>query len=452
MGEGFIVRKGGVATLQTLQPTITFVSSTTTSITFTLTNNDASTATIVYRASSETADGESVSLATGATSSNLTISGLTEGDIVTIYATANATGKIKSNVAELERGTTLATPTIAQVSKTDTSITFTVRNESNTAASVTYGLSSPPTTTTLELAANTTSTNQTISGLDAETSYTVFAQATKTNYTSSEIASSAVTTNAPPIDPATLSPQLWLDASDATTITASSGSVSQWNNKGSLGNFTQATSASQPTTGVTTLNSLNVINFDSDFLTAANQNEWKFLHDGTKYEIFSVIKIGTIANPNTRYRFFGNGDGTPDIGVFLIYDDRSSSSNNDKLLYGVNRGVSGTSAVVNFTANDYWTPNEFNILSVYTDPSNATAADRSEIRTNGGSLVNNNTQTNAVSSSNPSFALQIGSTGRNTDPLVGSIAELIIISGANVTSQNRTDLIDYLANKWGITI
>ena len=199
MADGFIVRRGGKAEVieRAETPTINFVSSTTTSITFTIKNNDAQSAVILWEQDDTTPDANSLELAAGVTSSNLTISGLTEGDLLTIYATANVTNKIKSNVAELERGTTLATPTITQVSKTETSITFTVRNESNQATDVTYGLTSPPTTTTLALAANTTSTNQTISGLDEGTQYTVFAQAKKANHTDSAIAESTVTTDEP---------------------------------------------------------------------------------------------------------------------------------------------------------------------------------------------------------------------------------------------------------------
>jgi hypothetical protein len=324
MADGFIVRRGGRESQRVETPTINFVSSTTTSITFTIKNNDAEDATIVYRVDSLTADGESISVAAGVTSGNQTISDLTEGDLITIFATANVEGKVKSNVAELERGTTLATPTITQVSKDDSSITFTVRNESKTATDVTYGLTSPPTTTTLALAAETTSSNQTISGLAEDTLFTVFAQAKKTNHTDSAIAESAVTTDAP-FSPGDLSPQLWLDASDSSTITESSGSVSQWNNKGSLGNFTQGTGASQPTTNASTLNSLNVIDFAvGDFLIAANQNEWTFMHNGTVYEVFSVLKFGTTANPNTFLGLLGNdgGSGTK-TGANINMEDRS---------------------------------------------------------------------------------------------------------------------------------
>jgi len=56
---------------------------------------------------------------------------------------------------------------------------------------------------------------------------------------------------------------LWLDASDTSTITESSGSVSQWNDKsGNSYNFPQGTGSAQPTTNATTQNGKNVLDFD----------------------------------------------------------------------------------------------------------------------------------------------------------------------------------------------
>jgi len=102
MGEAIISRRGG-ASRQTLAPTITKVSDTLTSITFTLTNNDASTATLVYRFSSILGNGQSISVAGDTTTSNITISGLDRGASAgTLFVTANVTGKIKSEVAEAQ--------------------------------------------------------------------------------------------------------------------------------------------------------------------------------------------------------------------------------------------------------------------------------------------------------------------------------------------------------------
>ena len=69
--------------------------------------------------------------------------------------------------------------------------------------------------------------------------------------------------------PLELSPVLWLDASDTSTITESGGAVSQWDDKSGNGNHpVQATAAKQPSSGTRTLNSLNVLDFDgtADYL------------------------------------------------------------------------------------------------------------------------------------------------------------------------------------------
>lgn len=55
----------------------------------------------------------------------------------------------------------------------------------------------------------------------------------------------------------------WYDASDAGSITASSGAVSQWNDLSGNGrHVTQSTAGAKPTTGTRTLGGLNVLDFD----------------------------------------------------------------------------------------------------------------------------------------------------------------------------------------------
>ena len=65
----------------------------------------------------------------------------------------------------------------------------------------------------------------------------------------------------PPFTPASISGlQLWLDAADTATITHSGGSVSQWDDKSGNGyHATQATGASQFTTGVSYINGRNAL-------------------------------------------------------------------------------------------------------------------------------------------------------------------------------------------------
>jgi hypothetical protein len=109
MADGFIVRKGGAVTEQALAPTITEVSTTTDEIVFTITNNDASTAVILWEVDDSSPDANSLELATGVTSSNITVDSLADDTTFIVYATANVTGKIKSEVAS-ESITTDALP------------------------------------------------------------------------------------------------------------------------------------------------------------------------------------------------------------------------------------------------------------------------------------------------------------------------------------------------------
>jgi len=67
-------------------------------------------------------------------------------------------------------------PTISFVSKTTNSVTFTITNNSLKPQDITYGLSTPPTTTTISLAGEATSTNQTISNITGFV-VTIFAKA-----------------------------------------------------------------------------------------------------------------------------------------------------------------------------------------------------------------------------------------------------------------------------------
>lgn len=66
-----------------------------------------------------------------------------------------------------------------------------------------------------------------------------------------------------PFSPLDLSPNLWLDATDATTITEVSGDVSQWDDKSGNGNnVSQSLSTDRPSNGGT-LNGNNVIDWGS---------------------------------------------------------------------------------------------------------------------------------------------------------------------------------------------
>lgn len=248
-----------------------------------------------------------------------------------------------------------------------------------------------------------------------------------------------------PWSPLALQPKLWLDASDLTTITESSGAVSEWRDKSGNGYaFTQATSTSQPTTGSTTQNGLNVLSFDGTnrFLTStALSSEWKFLHNNTGYLLGVVFQR---AVDNVFSVFFGTmtvgGGGSEQIGMRLTLNVANA------LLLILRNAAS--LAVVN-TNTAAGTSTNARIVSYQINPS-APAAARAIQQIGGAALTLPNGAGNAASDSDPLGTLTIGSRPGVADSLNGFIAELVVVTGSGVTNANRQLIHNYLNAKWAV--
>jgi hypothetical protein len=249
--------------------------------------------------------------------------------------------------------------------------------------------------------------------------------------------------------PAQLRTALWLDAADLSTISTATG-VSEWRDKsGNARNFTQGTGGTQPTLTPGALNGRNVLAFNgSQWLTSVNTvATWNFLHNTNGSSIFAVWKAGNISDPNAIYGLMGSNAATSaNIGAYIAYDDRASAPRNNTILVQVSGG--GSTSVAAASADGLMPANTPVILSHIADPNNGTAANRSFVRVNK-TLSQINASPAAPSASNASFALQIAALGNNTLPLVGYIAEIIVL--ASIASARVRQQIDgYLAWKWGL--
>ena len=111
----------------------------------------------------------------------------------------------------------------------------------------------------------------------------------------------------------------WYDASDTATITESGGAVSQWDNKVDADTpLVQSVAASQPTTGVATLNGLNIIRQAAgDGVNNAGGASLNFFPPGT-YSAF-VASSGVAATIG--------GILSSDTGVYVgFFQDGSAST------------------------------------------------------------------------------------------------------------------------------
>jgi hypothetical protein len=250
---------------------------------------------------------------------------------------------------------------------------------------------------------------------------------------------------------ASLKPKAWFKSNKIVQL--DNTAVLTWKDISGNGNdATQAVTANQPTFKINQINGKPAVEFDgsSDRLEiSSSTSTFKFLHSDLS-TIFFVGKIGNSSNPDTRYGLFGsNGAGTANVGMCLYYDDRSSIPYNNRLLNLVTRGVTSTSNVNNLTSDGALTPNQYNYIRLNGDPANATAANRSIIQINGGSLIQNNTQTNALSTSNSTLNFQLGSVGGGSLLFLGQMAEIIIFNKL-LTSGEVTIINQYIKQEYDL--
>jgi hypothetical protein len=259
--------------------------------------------------------------------------------------------------------------------------------------------------------------------------------------------------------------QLWLDASDATTLydatsggslVAADGGVARWEDKsGNARHATQGTSGSRPLRKASVQGGKDVLRFDgsNDSLSIASSTAtFKLLHSADS-TVFLVFKSGTTANPGQAgYVVLATGNGSSSqIGFELATIDSDPSTANDAVSVFTVRGSSGTWPVYTFE-NNYFASNTFGLISLVSKPADATASNRVALRKNGGNLSTNNAPSGVqtVNTGNASNDLAIGAYGGQASGFLnGDIAEIIVYDSA-LSDANREAVENYLLAKWGI--
>jgi len=215
---------------------------------------------------------------------------------------------------------------------------------------------------------------------------------------------------APAWTPAELSPSLWLDASDASTITGDP--VSQWDDKGALGNdVTQGTGSQQPDTGADTINGLNCLSTtgtDDQLMTAASAIEYT---DFTIAIVFNPTLTGTAM-------FFGNDADSNEYAYF-------QSSGNIRIKVG---GLTKT-ATTQITDTDSYVVFKRDGATLYI-------------------IVNGNEYSVAIGTGSANFNRVLGYVGADSE-FRGYMGEMIFIPSA-LGTDDQALLDTYINDKWGV--
>lgn len=227
-----------------------------------------------------------------------------------------------------------------------------------------------------------------------------------------------------PVGPPVAGYVAWYDASDAASITESGGAVGEWRDRsGNDYHAAQTDAGLKPTTNAATQNGLNVISFNSDYMTAGDP-----LPTGKiDYTVFAVAKILT--------------------GLSSIIH----VGTNDAFAAGTSFGLAANSSdpinaqfghfYVNLGEGSDFTFNAFSLITAQQDGDLRTTRINETLKTSGTASGLNLTNS----------TLRIG--GRWFNPsgfaLKGEFAELIIYQTA-LTPAEVAAVESYLKAKWGL--
>lgn len=220
--------------------------------------------------------------------------------------------------------------------------------------------------------------------------------------------------------PAQLSPALWLDASDSSTITLNGSNVSQWRDKsGNARNADQATAAYQPTYTATGLNNKPAIQSGSGL-----RYMWANLNQAittSAVNIFVVFKT-TVITTNQLFDLRNSSDGTP------LLDDGGTSGFSIRFRGNTTALVSASTLTQDTVSN----------LGVYSFQNNTISA-----------RVKSGVSTANVTGQITVNRLSLWSNG--VGPVASSIAiigEVVMVTNS-LTTEERQRVEGYLAWKWG---
>ena len=235
--------------------------------------------------------------------------------------------------------------------------------------------------------------------------------------------------------PADITTALWLDASDASTVTTVSGAVSQWSDKSGNGrNFTQGTAANRPTYTASAVNSLAAV-------TPDGANDWMtgpVVFSGTTpndYFVIAAVRMLSIVNSGANVDnglFYQTGSAILNTNVYF---NLASSGNANKAVTDLFPPTGG--ALVAATATQANTSYIF-----------ATS------RTSGTRVIWINGSTDASQSGAETYtgdamvATDLFMLRGSNNALNAHVGEIVALPYP--TDANRQRIEGYLAHKWGL--
>jgi len=214
----------------------------------------------------------------------------------------------------------------------------------------------------------------------------------------------------------------WYDASDTSTITEISGSMSQWDDKsGNNRHLVQGTGSNQPSTGIRSINTINAIDF-------SGSNEYMdsptWFDSRMDFSVFSVLELDTISTVQAFLTSLsGTGTGR---AIIRLNGSKQWDSPLDGSGFNFFSGQAGVTIMMSIVFD--WNGTTTDIASFENGV------------TEGSGNLTPDVNSNAV--------FRIGVSKTNGAPLNAKVGEVIITPSVSVTERHKVE--GYLAWKWGL--
>lgn len=238
--------------------------------------------------------------------------------------------------------------------------------------------------------------------------------------------------------PLNLSPALWLDAADASTVTSSGSplTVSEIRDKSGNGyDFTQATSANQPEYVSAGLNGKDVLRFDGNDNLSVGATD--LARNVSGVTIYLVAKF--TSNPTSRKILFRIS--RPDLD--FARTDLVVGETSQKARYGGRT----------LDADSFQTITGSTTIATswlkYTQVFDYSATTLTGFIGTSQDAITTSFQSASTTSDTASVNTTLGSSAGGSNFFNGDIAEVLVFHSAH-DSATRTEIWDYLQDKWGV--
>ena len=241
--------------------------------------------------------------------------------------------------------------------------------------------------------------------------------------------------------PALLRPSLWLDASDISTITVSSG-VSEWRDKSGNGRHA-ATAVRQPILSFNVQNSLSAITFTASSATKLDTPVFS-IAPNREFCSFGVVSgAGLVAPASTYPRIWGTLGGGDSAGGGSTYPQGffgGGPANGTAMLIAGGTGVTQPQ-VTSLPTNQA-------VLLTGRFGTAGQSANTSSISAFGGTISSLASQTGALSTSGIRIGADVGTS--SVSAWNSWIGEIILTTGISLAQSMVVE--GYLSWKWGVRL